>query len=89
MVQVPESVARETKELLELADHTIKVHEATIAAKTATIEALTNACSAALKWVENMRIVPGGDRARLRDQLRSALSVEENEAEKALKILKG
>lgn len=37
------------------------------------IELLREAASAALKWVENMRIVEGGDRARLRDKLRNAL----------------
>jgi len=37
------------------------------------IQELSTACEAALKWVENMRIVPGGDRDKLRRQLRAAL----------------
>lgn len=37
------------------------------------IELLRAACTMALKWVENMRIVPGGERARLRDALLRAL----------------
>jgi len=37
------------------------------------IELLRHACSAALQWVENMRIVEGGERARLRDKLQHAL----------------
>jgi hypothetical protein len=41
------------------------------------IELLRDACSTALKWVENMRIVEGGERARLRDKLRHALGPRE------------
>lgn len=41
------------------------------------IDLLRDACSAALKWVENMRIVEGGERARLRDKLRHALGPRE------------
>jgi hypothetical protein len=37
------------------------------------IELLREACQSALRWVENMRIVEGGERARLRDVLRNAL----------------
>lgn len=39
-------------------------------------QALIEACEAALGWVENMRIVPGGERDRLRKQLRRALGKE-------------
>lgn len=39
----------------------------------ADAQALAEACEAALAWVENMRIVPGGERDRLRRQLRAAL----------------
>lgn len=34
---------------------------------------LRAACATALAWVENMKIVPGGERDRLRVQLRLAL----------------
>lgn len=37
------------------------------------IELLRDACETAVKWVENMRIVAGGERERLRDKLRNAL----------------
>lgn len=37
------------------------------------IELLERACEAALRWVENMRIEPGGQRDLLRRQLREAL----------------
>jgi len=44
------------------------------------IELLRDACSTALKWVENMRIVAGGERERLRDKLRHALGPREDRA---------
>lgn len=34
---------------------------------------LFQACSSALKWLENMRIIRGGERHRLQLELRSAL----------------
>ena len=44
-------------------------------------ERLRKAAAAALAWVENMRIVEGGERARLRDALRAALVQEKDPRE--------
>ena len=37
------------------------------------VSMLREACSLALSWVENMRIIPGGERDKLRQALRLAL----------------
>jgi len=37
------------------------------------IQSLRAACQSALAWVSNMKIVPGGERERLRDKLKRAL----------------
>lgn len=46
---------------------------------TVGVAMLRTACGLALAWLENMRIVPGGERARLRDALRMALDATDPE----------
>ena len=73
MTRIPIADLRAT---LDWAERELGIEGATVRDLVLEIEALRWACKSALAWVQNMKIVPGGERDRLRIQLCRALGIE-------------
>jgi len=69
--------------ILEWSERELGIEGRTVSDLVKETAVLRTACRAALAWVRNMRVVPGGERDRLRIQLCRALGEDPEKARNA------